>query len=72
MHLTQTSTMEAFMKKLFKKEALLGACLYTVLWLILFVIGHRSGANPMSWEAISSAEFAVFFAYLVGYRDANR
>lgn len=59
------------MKDLFKKEALLRACIYTVLWAVIFFVLNLLEINPIDWKTITTGEIAVFFAYLVGYRDGN-
>lgn len=59
------------MNNLFKKEALFGACLYTILWLVIFLIVNLFGLVPIDWKAVSTAEIAVFFAFLSGYRTGN-
>lgn len=59
------------MKDFFKKEALVRACIYTILWIMIFLIFNLLDINPIDWKAMTTAEIAVFFAYLVGYRDGN-
>lgn len=48
------------MKKFFKKEAVFVASLYTLFWLLIYLVGNATDVVSLDWKAVSAAEFAVF------------